>query len=627
MATYLLFGQRIELADSAERFFDIQQNAWDAIDAASISFESWYTDSGNILAVLKGYEEITHKLIATHAVNPLFDNLATLEIYDISRKHWQEICYDDSKSVEAFNEVAEVYNAIVEQQEAEMEYRAARKDCRGRVVGGGVGVAGAIKGIATAGAMNAISGAGHGIFNAIGNAGSAIGAASSKRELYKKALSLLKSALTGEIAEVYSAYIRLVNERKNGYFKSTFDRDKADALFESAQKVYDKRQELIIEAFRNCPWKVDLLVYILKEYEQERKNIWSIAKRFSVDLSNAAEELFESFCKSCDNSSETAIQDCRDKILQIMVELEIENSKAIDKLEKSAMTCIFKGYDECSESQRQEILSRLDQYNAATPNKVAFIHDHGVWELAKKYGVSFTAAESEKIIAKAYPEQAKVNEVMAQKAKKQVVSIMHALGVEESKTLDALETDCLMRLLKGFEVANEAECEKMMQQVEGYKAQSKIKQIFVSKLRMRLEDIWSAEDGEIFDDLYLKTNLRDATQIQDTIAYIKEKGRTANAQKYIKALSQCNEKTIAMAHKYQKPFAKISLICGLLLVAIGTILWIMEFGLLLAIAVCMIGAFFLTHYFKLQDNWSILTLSGHLIHKTIALDGIEKRIK
>lgn len=627
MAIYSLFGQKIELADSAERFFDIQQSAWDAIDVASESFGNWYGNCGDILAVLKGYEEITHKLVAECAVNPLFDNLTTLEIYDISRKHWQEICYDDSKSVDAFNEVAEVYNSIVEQQEAEMEYRSARKDSRGRVVGGGFGVSGAIKGIATAGAINAISGAGHGIFNAIGNAGSAISAASSKRDLYKNAQSVLKSAIAGEIAEVYSAYIRLVNERKNGYYKSTFDRDKADALFESAQKVQNKRQELIVEAFRNCPWKTELLVYILKEYEQERKNVWTIAKRFSVDLSEAVEELFASFYETCDVSSEVAIHSCRNKILRVMGELGIENSQTINRLEINAMTCIFKGYDDCSESQKQDLLNRLDQYDAAAHNKGKFIHDNGVWELAKKYGVRYTAVESERIIAKVYSESAKSDEGMAQKAKKQIASIMLALDVKESKTLDTLETDCLMRLVKGYETADEAECEKMIQQVEQYDAQIKIKKLFASKLSMRLEEIWSAEDGEIFDDLYLKTNLRDADQIQAAITCIREKGRTENAQSYIKALSHCNENTIAMAHKYQKPIAKISLICGLLLVALGTLLWILEFGLLVGILVGAIGVVFLTYYFKLYDNWNTLTLNGHLIHREIALDGIEKRIK
>ncbi|MDY2904177.1 MAG: zinc ribbon domain-containing protein [Caecibacter massiliensis] len=54
--------------------------------------------------------------------------------------------------------------------EAERTYRELRKEYRGRIIGGGFGLGGALQGMITAGVLNLASGAAHSIFNAIGNA-------------------------------------------------------------------------------------------------------------------------------------------------------------------------------------------------------------------------------------------------------------------------------------------------------------------------------------------------------------------------------------------------------------------------------------------------------------------------
>lgn len=54
--------------------------------------------------------------------------------------------------------------------EAARKYRELRKEYRGRIIGGGFGIGGAIEGMITAGIANLVIGAGHSLFNAIGNA-------------------------------------------------------------------------------------------------------------------------------------------------------------------------------------------------------------------------------------------------------------------------------------------------------------------------------------------------------------------------------------------------------------------------------------------------------------------------
>lgn len=73
---------------------------------------------------------------------------------------------------EAYDRLEEQYAAIVLDEKSMDEYRTLRRKTRGRVVGGGFGVGGALKGMAAAGAMNAAAGAAHMMVNGIGKIGS-----------------------------------------------------------------------------------------------------------------------------------------------------------------------------------------------------------------------------------------------------------------------------------------------------------------------------------------------------------------------------------------------------------------------------------------------------------------------
>lgn len=84
----------------------------------------------------------------------------------------------------------------------------------------------------------------------------------------------------------------------------------------------------------------------------------------------------------------------------------------------------------------------------------------------------------------------------------------------------------------------------MLEKIRAYPAQEKIKELYLKKVQGRIEDIWSAEDGEIFDNLYLKTNIEDQAQKDAAIAYIKEKGRTSSSSKYLNAVTSCTPDNI-----------------------------------------------------------------------------------
>lgn len=627
MGKYTLLGRTIEFEECSERFFDIQYRVWNAMDAASSDFNKWYDGCGDILTVLKGYENKAAELIIRHSNEPLFQELPALGIYDMSEDHYDEECLVIDESVDALDVVADAYNSIIAQQEAEVEYRAERKACRGRVVGGGFGLSGSLKGMATAGAMNAVSGAGHSIVNAIGNATSAMEAASAKRALYNNGSvkAVLRNGIRSDILSCFNAHINLINEKKNNYYIGCFDADKAGALFQNAKKLPEKRTELLIESFKNCPWDKDLLVYLFSTYKEDRKNVWDIGLRFHVDLHETAETVFSNMYTGAARTSEEKAQTVKKDIIEQMHQLGITDSGTIDRIERDGIARILRSYGEASDERRQEMFLAVDNYSATDNNKSAVIHELGIWELAKTYHVSFTPEEVEAILGKVYTSAAKKDEEQAQIAKKKIKTIMQTLGIKESKTFDELETDCLSRLCPDYQNANEAKCNEMLDKIKAYSALSKNKKPFINKIQSRIETIWSAEDGEIFDNVYLNTNIEDKKQVEEAITFIKAKKRTTSADKYLSALAGCNEQNIKKARQFQQFTTKLAMLVGVGLVVLGIIFLFADLGFILSVAVVAAGVVLLAYYFDLKKAWDLLTLSGSLVHSRISTTGQAQR--
>lgn len=620
MSNYTLLGKTITFKDCNERFYDIQYRLWKASEAAGAEFNTWYDSCGDILTVLKGYEKKSTELIIKHSNEKLFADLPILEIYDISEDSYDDECLIFSESSDALDEVANAYNSIVAQQEAEEEYRAERKANRGRVVGGGFGVGGALKGMATAGAMNAVAGAGHSLVNAIGNMGSAMEAASAKCALYNNnsTKALLRSGICDDILACFNAHIHLVNQRKDRYYINCFDSDKAGALFENAKKVADKRNALLIESFTNCPWNEDLLIYIFTNFSDERKNVWMIADRFHVDLHQVAEDCFAQMYRNATPTEEGA-QAVKKEILAQMNELGITFSGTVDHIERDGVSRILSGYDTASDEARQAMFATVDSYDATERNKSVVIHEKGVWELAKKYHVSFSTDEVERILSAVYTPAAKKSEDEAQKAKARIKTIMAALNVTESTTFNTLESDCVQRLCIDYQTADEATCNSMLEAIAAYDALEKNKSKFIQGIHARIETIWSAEDGEIFDNVYLNTDIHNKEQIKQSIAFIQNKKRTSAGNKYIAALNGCNEENIKKAHQFQQPYTKWAMYIGYGLVALGLILLIADLGLVLSLTVFGIGVVALVYYYKHKKVWDLLTLDGTLVHSMLSV--------
>ena len=373
MSSYTLLGQTVTFSDSEERFCSLQFFSWKVGTQAREEFEKWYAQQGSITAVLNQYPDKVEELVKKYALNTLYDSLTEVGIYDISKATYIDRCVTISNiAIDTYDETIECYNSIIDQLEAEIEYRELRKACRTEVIGGGFGLGGAIKGIVTAGAINATTGAAHSIANSIGNAGSEDDANRRKAQLFNQSKENFCRGITSSVGDSVFEHLLLVNEHIADYYVTAFDRGKGEGLLESAKKVADKRRELLIDSFKNCPWLYSLYEYIIEEYPEERKSLLPIAQRFSVDLSGKIEEIISREYTDAATKNEEEAQKARQRILAIMEELGVEESDTLTELEYDCLDRLCGNIYSLSEVECNELLQKINAYNAREKIKTEY---------------------------------------------------------------------------------------------------------------------------------------------------------------------------------------------------------------------------------------------------------------
>lgn len=618
MSTYILFGQQISFSEAQDRYSRLVSAYINALFATTTEFTTWYHACGSIEKVLQGYVSEADRLISKYVDGPLYEQLLDLEIYDVGKETYRDNCMVLEPAQTACRRFKGLIQKVNDAKDAEIEYRESRKQNRSRVVGGGFGLGGALKGMATAGAINAVTGMGHSVVNAFGNVGSSLSAASSKYSIYKdeETFNCLCAALADCLGSTFSAHIQIVNERKPHCIDVFSDSDRAEALLENAKRFPDKAQHLLLEAFKQDPASFDLLQYIFLNYRRERKNVLTIAKSFGISLSDTITSILSQEYTADAKTDESKAQAARKRILSLMDEMGLSESETLDQLEQDCLDRVVANYSANAPSC-DEILNRIRDYTASEKNKQAIIKKHLIWQLGAEYHVEFTPEEVEAVIAPEYTQEARASTPAAESAKKQILYKMSVMGAQQSTTLDQLESDCVARLCTNYTHADEKTCDAMLEKIRAYPAQEKIKELYLKKVQGRIEEIWSAEDGEIFDNLYLKTNIEDQSQKDAAIAYIKEKGRTSSSSKYLNAVTNCTPGNIKKAVAYVSWNLCMAISAAILIIVSAVLLVAFDADIYLCMIPILVGAALLYFRSKLKKIWNTLTIQGTIFHPQI----------
>ena len=121
-----------------------------------------YEGLGKVIQYMPGYVDMIYMQIAKKATDKLQED----GIYTVSANRFLDGMFESGKHFdEAITELSTNLFEIVNEKRAAEEYRNYRKESRGKIVGGGFGVTGAIEGMAIAGSINLVTGVAHSLFN------------------------------------------------------------------------------------------------------------------------------------------------------------------------------------------------------------------------------------------------------------------------------------------------------------------------------------------------------------------------------------------------------------------------------------------------------------------------------
>ena len=170
------------------------------------------------------------------------------------------------------NDLAELLEQVHEsEKEAELA-RELRKNSRGRVIGGGFGVSGAVKGMAFAGAANLVTGSVHSIANAIGNAKTRNEIARQEAKLYQNEdfVRYLRDqiyngvlTLGGCVAAEHGVDAEIVQPRNPEFTAS---------LMKNYGLVPENdRLEVLFHALENNVYEIQVYEHLLKEFDHSEE--------------------------------------------------------------------------------------------------------------------------------------------------------------------------------------------------------------------------------------------------------------------------------------------------------------------------------------------------------------------
>lgn len=187
MLNFNFGNKQIVVSDDVEKIAELTKKRIVVKSKYMASILAAYDKAGSIENFMENFSDVSGN-ISGNAIKDALDICVNDGYYDIDENFFledgrQEFIFDSM-----FNELEDLFGAyknIIQQNEDEHEYREQRKENRGRFVGGGFGLGGAISGSLKAGALNMATGLGHSVFNSIGNAMSNYEASKKLKELYE----------------------------------------------------------------------------------------------------------------------------------------------------------------------------------------------------------------------------------------------------------------------------------------------------------------------------------------------------------------------------------------------------------------------------------------------------------
>ncbi|WP_339180290.1 zinc ribbon domain-containing protein [Paenibacillus sp. FSL H8-0317] len=353
--------------------YEFQQLAREARDRMARNFDTQYHSLDDLIRNGDNDADDIFYSALEYAVNMLNSkgvySIDMIRFGDIALKYtgyWED----------HFCEIREKFKELVEYKESQKDYRSIRKAGRGRMVGGGFGVGGALKGMAMAGTANMATGMLHSFTNALGNASTNAEVSSMKKKIFKdpETKRTLCLSVYYDVFNLHMAVVECINDRKLSSVADTYtssEREEAMIIYNNIVNGSVKNEDLeymIVEILENDPF--DLAYYELAlnyKSAEEEDDLINYARYFKIPIDALVQDL------------QTDIQN-RERLTQLFGEfgLELEQKLRNNRLFHSIKT-------ELSENPIRAIQKAfISIQNEAIKSKVFLVLGDSTDKLTKK---------------------------------------------------------------------------------------------------------------------------------------------------------------------------------------------------------------------------------------------------
>ncbi|WP_342476596.1 zinc ribbon domain-containing protein [Paenibacillus sp. FSL H7-0350] len=299
--SFNLLGYEVELPKKTKDYIfirgEFQQLAWEAREQMSRNFGTKYH---NLDDLIRHGDSDADDLIGS-AMEHAIEMLKRFGVYHISLSRFTDVAYEYIGNWEEnFSEIREKFKELVEYKEAKKEYRSDRKSGRGRMVGGGFGLGGAMKGMAMAGTANMTTGLLHSFSNAMGNAATSAEVNNLKNKIFKdpdtkKTLCL---SVYFDIYYIHRAVVECINDSGVSLAAESYtsiEQEKASIIYNNIMDGSvrnEDRRRMIAEILVKDPFDIDYYELALKySSDEDESDLINYARYFEVPIDQLIQDL------------------------------------------------------------------------------------------------------------------------------------------------------------------------------------------------------------------------------------------------------------------------------------------------------------------------------------------------
>jgi TM2 domain-containing membrane protein YozV len=330
---FSVLGRELTFSTSRKEYINLRGEFAKLARSAAAQFGETYNDYEGISQLIDeglqdGLELISEALsIASNRLVELGDYSSTVESF------YEEYFKPYSEYEQKFDVISEEFMQISLDDEELKNYRNERKGNRGKLIGGGFGVGGAVQGMAMAGAANMAVGAVHSVFNFVGNVISDSKKQKKLDELFNEnTLELIQNAIYQDILNIHLALFNALADKglasKEGAVTNE-DYKKSISILQNVKNGIisdiDKIKTALFQSIQLNPFNEEAYHILMTDFPESQKEMNSLANFCMVSIEQTKMDVLNVYYNEVDMDSEESIKSTIKKIEIHASEMGLDN--------------------------------------------------------------------------------------------------------------------------------------------------------------------------------------------------------------------------------------------------------------------------------------------------------------